>query len=150
MVFRGAARPRARPGSSRATLPQRIRVTLDQRGEGQLSTRRPVGLAAVVRKDLARSYPPVAANQPKVDEPTNTIGAMHGWGRLTVALMSEFPAVLAGIAAVLTLVMVAAPVALIVWQLTMASKSGTGLVPRSAGGTGAWSARTRPRTCTRR
>ena len=62
----------------------------------RVSTRRPVGLAAVVRKEQARSYPPVAANQPKVDEPTNTMGAMHGWGRLTVALMSEFPAVLAG------------------------------------------------------
>src|SRR5215472_17441382 len=78
------------------------------------------------------------------------MGAMHGWGRLTVALMSEFPAVLAGNAEVLTLVMAAAPVALMVWQLTMALKPGTGLVPCSAGGTGAWSARTRPRTCTRR
>ena len=29
-------------------------------------------------------------------------------------------------------------------------KAGTGLVPCSAGGTGAWSARTRPRTCTSR
>jgi hypothetical protein len=53
------------------------------------------------------------------------MGAMQGWGRLTVALMSAFPAVLAGKGAVLTLVMVAALVALMVWQLTMASKSGT-------------------------
>ncbi len=72
------------------------------------------------------------------------MGAMQGWGRLTVALMSEFPAVLAGNWAVLTLVMVAAPPALMLWQLTMAWKSGTGLVPSSAGGTGGWSARTRP------
>src|SRR5499425_98877 len=65
------------------------------------------------------AQPPVAANQPTFGAPnTNTIGAMHGWGRRTVALMSEFPAALAGNAAVLTLVMVAAPVALMVWQLT--------------------------------
>src|SRR6266704_574987 len=102
------------------------------------------------RRELP-AQPPVAANQPTFGAPnTNTMGAMQGWGRLTVALMSEFPAVLAGNGAVLTLVTVAAPVALMVWQLTMASKPGMGLVPCSAGGTGAWSARTRPRTCTRR
>ena len=78
------------------------------------------------------------------------MGAMQGWGRLTVALISALPMVLAGNAAVLTLVTMAAPAALMVWQLTMASHCGTGLVPRSAGGTGAWSARTRPRTCTSR
>src|SRR5258708_35332451 len=78
------------------------------------------------------------------------MGATRGWGRLTVALMSEFPAVLAGNGAGLTLGMGAAPVALMVWQLTMASKSGTGLVPCSAGGTGGWAARARPRTGPRR
>jgi len=64
------------------------------------------------------------------------MGAMQGWGRLTVALMSALPTVLAGNAAVLTLVTVAAPAALMVWQLTMASNCGTGLVPCSVGGTG--------------
>lgn len=45
-----------------------------------------------------------------------------------MALMSAFPATLAGNRAVLTSVIVAAPPALMVWQLTMASK-GNGLVP---------------------
>jgi len=57
------------------------------------------------------------------------MGAMQGWGRLTVALMSALPTVLAGNAAVLTLVTVAAPAALMVWQLTMASNCGTGWCP---------------------
>ena len=53
------------------------------------------------------------------------MGAMQGWGRLTVALMSALPTV----PAVLTLVTVAAPAALMVWQLTMASNCGTGWCP---------------------
>ena len=97
-------------------------------------------LAAVWRRPAGAgsgAQLPVAANQAPPGEATNTMGAMHGRGRLIVALMSEFPAVLAGNWAVATLVTVAVPPAPMVWQLTMASKSGTGLVPCSAGGTGA-------------
>src|SRR5262249_10547306 len=88
---------------------------------------------------------PVAANQAPPGEATNTTGAMHGRGSVTLALMSAFPRVLAGNCAVVTLLTVAVP-PLMVWQLTMASKSGTGLVPRRLAGTAGSSARTRPRT----
>jgi hypothetical protein len=64
-----------------------------------------------------------------VGEATNTMGAMHGCGSVTLALMSAFPLVLAGNWPVVTLMTVALP-PLMPWQLTMASKSGTGLVPR--------------------
>jgi hypothetical protein len=47
---------------------------------------------------------------------------------------------------VVTLVTVASP-PLMLWQLTMASKSGIGLMPRMLAGTAGLSARTRPRTC---
>src|SRR5580704_11176567 len=59
------------------------------------------------------------------------MGAMHGRGSVTLALMSAFPLVLAGNWPVATLVTVAL-VPLMLWQLTMASKSGIGLVPRLA------------------
>src|SRR5215510_11228576 len=51
---------------------------------------------------------------------------------------------------VLMLVIVAAFPAPMLWQLTRARKSGKGLVPCNAGGTGAWLARTSPRTRTSR
>jgi hypothetical protein len=60
------------------------------------------------------------------------MGAMHGSGSVTLALMSAFPLVLAGNWPVVTLVTVALP-PLMLWQLTMASKSGIGLVPRRLG-----------------
>src|SRR5215813_891159 len=49
---------------------------------------------------------------------------------------------------VLMLVIVAVFPAPMLWQLTRARKSGKGLVPCNAGGTGAWLARTSPRTRT--
>src|SRR5260370_39485335 len=73
---------------------------------------------------------------------------MHGCGSRTVARMLESPSVLAGNPAVETFVTVAEPSAPIVWQLTIALNGVTGLVPRSAGGTGALLASTRPRTRT--
>src|SRR5258708_25766684 len=66
---------------------------------------------------------PVAANQAPPGEATNTIGAMHGRGRLTVALMSEFPAVLAGNRAVAPLGTGAVPPAPVVLPLTRAPPS---------------------------
>src|SRR5260370_1168534 len=73
---------------------------------------------------------------------------MHGLGRLTWALIVESPAVLALKSPVVMLVMVAVSPAPMLWQLTRARKSGKGLVPCKAGGTGAWLARTSPRTRT--
>ena len=78
-------------------------------------------------------------------EATNTIGAIHGSGSFTLALMLAFPRGLAGNWRVMTLVTVAI-VPEMVWQLTMASKSGTGLMPRRPAGTAGSSAKTRPRT----
>src|SRR5712691_1150136 len=73
---------------------------------------------------------------------------MQGCGSWTVARILESPSVLAGKPAVETFVTVAEPSAPIVWQLTIALNGVTGLVPCSAGGTGACSASTRPRTRT--
>ena len=91
---------------------------------------------------------PVAANQAPVGatpEATNTMGAMHGSGSFTVALMSAFPLMLAGNGPVATLVTVAIPPVML-WQLTIASKSAIVLMPRRLAGTAGLSAKTRPRT----
>jgi hypothetical protein len=61
---------------------------------------------------------------------------MQGRGRLTLALMVESPAALALKSPVVTLAMVAESLAPMLWQLTTAWKSLSGLVPRSAAGTG--------------
>ncbi len=118
------------------------------------------GLAAWLggpRPRPKRSRPPGAGLSPRSRRTScRWVRSRTRWGRcragggLTVALMFEFPAVLAGNSVVLTLVMVAVSPTPMLWQLTMAWKSATGLVPRSEGGTGGWSARTRPRTFTRR
>ncbi len=89
---------------------------------------------------------PVAANQAPVGEATNTMGAMHGRGSVTLALISAFPLMLAGNWPVVTLATVAMP-PLMLWQLTMASKWAIGLMPCRLAGTMGLSARTRPRTC---
>src|SRR4029077_1868323 len=132
--------------------PARHRDTRQPPGEfaGRWSPRRRLALAP--GRPICQAQPPVAANQlaPAPGEVTNTMGAMHGWGSVTVALMFELPVVLAGNSAVLTLVMVAVPPAPMLWQLTMAWKSGNGVTACRAGGTGAWSASPRPRTRTRR
>src|SRR5258706_8790035 len=98
------------------------------------------------------AQPPVTANQtPTPAGPvTKMIGAMQGWGRLTMALILEFPAASALKLSVLMLVIAAEPSAPMLWQLTMARKSGNGFVPRSAAGTDGWSARTSPCTFTSR
>src|SRR5258708_37135680 len=94
------------------------------------------------------AQPPVTANQtPTPAGPvTKMIGAMQGWGRLTMALLLEFPATSALKLSVLMLVIAAQPSAPMLWQLTMARKSGSGFVPRSAAGTSDWSARRSPGT----
>src|SRR5258708_4502221 len=91
---------------------------------------------------------PVTENQKSapVGPVTKTIGAMHGRGRLTWALIVESPCLLALKLPVLTLVTVAVSPAPMVWQLTRARKAGKGLMPCNAAGTGAWRARISPRT----
>src|SRR5690242_2053177 len=81
---------------------------------------------------------PVAANQTSVPvgPVMNTIGPMQGRGRLTLALIVESPALFALKSPVLMLVTVAVFPAPMLWQLTSARKSGKGLVPCNAGGTG--------------
>src|SRR5712664_342892 len=98
------------------------------------------------------AQPPVTANQtPTPAGPvTKMIGAMQGLGRLTMAVILEFPAASALKLSVLMLVIAAEPSAPMLWQLTMARKSGNGFVPRSAAGTDGWSARTSPCTFTSR
>lgn len=78
------------------------------------------------------------------------IGAMQGRGRLIVASIFESPEVLAVKSLVLMLAMVAVLPVPMLWQLTMARKSGNGFVPCNGTGTGDWLARTSPRTFTRR
>ncbi len=65
--------------------------------------------ARTVRSDVAQ--PPVTANQtPTPAGPvTKMIGAMQGWGRLTLASILEFPAASALKLSVLMLVIAAAP-----------------------------------------
>ena len=81
---------------------------------------------------------------------TNTIGAMQGWGRLTLASIFEFPEESALKSPVLTLATVAVPLASMLRQLTMARKAGNGFLPRSEAGTEGWLASTSPRTFRRR
>src|SRR5437588_7606584 len=85
---------------------------------------------------LPRVQLPVAANQAPPGEVTNTIGAMQGLGRATAVSTSALPSELAGNGSVRTLLTAADPDEM-VWQLTMARKLVIGLVPWSAGGTGA-------------
>src|SRR5215472_17249492 len=75
---------------------------------------------------------------------------MHGRGKLTWALIVESPAGSALKSPVLMLVLVAMLLAPMIWQLTSARRSGKGLVPCNAGGTGACLASTSPRTRTSR
>src|SRR6185369_1273849 len=75
------------------------------------------------------------------------IGARHGVGRLTCALILESPVAVAGKGSVATLAVAGAP-PLVVVQLTIATKLAAGFVPRSASGTGGASSRTSPRTVT--
>src|SRR6185369_10111795 len=75
------------------------------------------------------------------------IGARHGVGRLTCALILESPVAVAGKGLVATLAVAGAPPVVVV-QLTIATKLAAGFVPRSASGTGAASRRTNPRTVT--
>src|SRR5258706_14711386 len=98
------------------------------------------------------AQPPVTANQtPTPAGPvTKMIGTMQGWGRLTMALILEFPAASALKLSVLMLVIAAGPSAPMLWQLTMARKSGHGFVPPSAAGTDGWSSRSSPCTFTSR
>jgi hypothetical protein len=71
------------------------------------------------------------------------MGAMHGSGSFTLALMSAFPLMLAGNGPVATLVTVAIPPVML-WQLTIASKSAIVLMPRRLAGTAGLSAKTSP------
>src|SRR5260370_20132566 len=98
------------------------------------------------RRELP-AQPPVAANQPAFGAPnTNTMGAMQGWGRLTVALMSEFPAVLAGNGAVLAVGVGAAPAGPDGGGPAMAVKARTRRVAPRAGGNAAPAPGHKPRT----
>jgi hypothetical protein len=99
----------------------------------------------------SRTYStPVAANQLPTPAPpeTNTIGATHGCGSMTVSEMSASPPGLAASSPVRTLASIGAPESSTLWQLTTAWNVAAGLVPCKLPGTGSAGASTSPRTLT--